>query len=362
MNKRSVADIFEGKLLIDVNHHSQDVFDADVIIVMLTHNDEGTPRAFDSFLEQETTLKTALLILDDGTSNLEIGGDERILCAKIPSVGVAVARNLGNTIARRLFSPDAWVARLDADDTFAYPNTIQSIYDSIDHRKEWALAGNTLSENYERIERVNKVDETLMIPETLINRLKHMSQGDKSAELPSCNLWKKNSLKAVYPDTPSAEDHYLVSQLLLNSRQNGQILTGKFHACYDLTGHLSNSNQKSGQHRESREKLYHFMAETDPESELLGWGCEGMVVRRGELIEKVFHSPIFTDEHAQWLGELPTTLPMPKYDFNLIEGKWVATTHSVTVQTYPVLSLTQHCIPQCKSGQYGSLKRAINHA
>jgi uncharacterized radical SAM superfamily Fe-S cluster-containing enzyme/glycosyltransferase involved in cell wall biosynthesis len=341
MNKTTVAEIYEGKLLIDVNHHSRDVFDADVIIISLTHNDDGTPRALESFLEQETTLKTALLIIDDGTSTLEMGGDERILCAKIPSVSVAIARNLGNTIAKRLFSPDAWVARLDADDTFADPNTIQSIYDSIDHTKEWALAGNTLSENHERIERVNKVDETLMIPETLINRLKHMSLGDKSAELPSCNLWKKNSLKAVYPDTSSAEDHYLVSQLLLKSRQNGQILTGKFHACYDLTGHLSNSNQKSGQHRESREKLYHFMAETDPESELLGWGSEGMVTRRGELIEKVFHSPIFTDEHAQWLGELPNTLPMPKYDFNLIEGKWVATTHSVTVQTPETVTRTQ---------------------
>ena len=85
---------------------------------------------------------------------------------------------------------------------FAYPKAIQSIYASIDRRKEWALAGNTLSENYELIERVNKIDETLMFPEAVIERLKRMAEGDISAELPSCNLWKKNSFKAVYPDTP----------------------------------------------------------------------------------------------------------------------------------------------------------------
>ena len=173
-----------------MNYHSEDVFDADVIIITLTHKDEGTPRALDSFLRQKTTLKTALLIIDDGTSILELGEDKRIVQAKIPQASVAVARNLGNAITKRLFKADAWIGRMDADDTFAYPNTIQSIYASIDQSKDWALAGNTLSENYEPIERVNKIDETLMNPETVINRLKRMSQGDKFAELPSCNLWK----------------------------------------------------------------------------------------------------------------------------------------------------------------------------
>ena len=83
MDKRTIADIYEGNLLIDVNYHSEDVFDADVIIVTLTHKDEGTPRALKSFLGQETTIKTSMLIIDDGTSELELGKDKRILRAKI---------------------------------------------------------------------------------------------------------------------------------------------------------------------------------------------------------------------------------------------------------------------------------------
>ena len=351
MDKTTVAEIYEGNLLIDVNYHSEDVFDADVVIITLTHKDEGTPRALESFLRQKTTLKTALLIIDDGTSILELGDDKRILRAKIPPASVAVARNLGNTITRRLFRTDAWVARMDADDTFAYPNTIQSIYASIDQSKQWALAGNTLSENYEPIERVNKIDEALMHPETVINRLKHMSQGDKFAELPSCNLWKKNSFKAVYPDTSSAEDHYLVSQLLLKSRHNGQILSEEFHACYNLTGNLSNSNKDSGQHLESRKKLYHFMAETNPEYQLLGWGSEGMVTLRDGLIEKVFHSPVLTDEQIQWLEKLPEEIPMPKYHFSFIEGKWVARTQSIKFQNPETVTRSQlsHFIQSCLS-------------
>lgn len=350
MDKNTIADIYDGKLLIDVNYHSEDVFDADVIIITLTHKDEGTPRALNSFLGQEATINTAMLIIDDGTSVLELGKDKRILRARIPSSSVAVARNLGNIIARRLFRADAWVARMDADDTFAYPKAIQSIYASIDRRKEWALAGNTLSENYELIERVNKIDETLMFPEAVIERLKRMSEGDISAELPSCNLWKKNSFKAVYPDTPSAEDHYLVSQLLLKSRHNGQILSEEFHACYNLTGNLSTSNKNSGHHLESRKLLHRYMAETDYRHGLLGWGSEGMVFRRGELIEKEFHSPILTDEQVHWLEKLPEEIPMPKYHFRYIEGKWVARTHSIKLQipetvTRPQLSdFIQSCL------------------
>lgn len=341
MDKTTIADIYEGNLLVEVNYHSEDVFDADVIIVTLTHKDEGTPRALRSFLEQETTINTAMLIIDDGTSVLELGNDKRILQAKIPSASVAVARNLGNTITRRLFKSEAWVARLDADDTFAHLNAMQSIHDSIDRTKEWALAGNTLSENYELIERVNKIDETLMCRKNVIQRLKLMAEGDASAELPSCNLWKKNSFKAVYPDTPSAEDHYLVSQLLLKSMHKGQILSEEFHACYNLTGSLSISNKKYGHHLKSRKLLHCFMSENDSRHELLGWGSEGMVFRRGEFIEKEFHSPILTDEQVRWLEKLPEEIPMPKYHFRLIKGKWVARTHSIKIQNPEAVSRTQ---------------------
>ena len=58
MDKNTIADIYDGKLLIDVNYHSEDVFDADVVIITLTHKDEGTPRALNSFLGQETTINT----------------------------------------------------------------------------------------------------------------------------------------------------------------------------------------------------------------------------------------------------------------------------------------------------------------
>ena len=180
-----------------------------------------------------------------------------------------------------------------------------------------------------------------MCHETVIQRLKRMSEGDISAELPSCNLWKKNSFKAVYPDTPSAEDHYLVSQLLLKSRHNGQILSEEFHACYNLTGNLSNSNKKSGHHLESRKLLHRYMAETDSRHELLGWGSEGMVFRRGEFIEKEFHSPILTDEQVHWLEKLPEEIPMPKYHFTFTKGKWVARTHSIKFQNPETVSRTQ---------------------
>ena len=141
-----------------------------------------------------------------------------------------------------------------------------------------------------------------------------------------------------------------MSQLLLKSRHNGQILSEEFHACYNLTGNLSNSNKNSGHHLDSRKLLHRYMAETDSRHGLLGWGSEGMVFRRGELIEKEFHSPILTDEQVHWLEKLPEEIPMPKYHFRYIEGKWVARTHSIKLQipetvTRPQLSdFIQSCL------------------
>ena len=147
-----------------------------------------------------------------------------------------------------------WICRLDTDDVLASTNSLEQIYDQLqaaDNTVQWAPAGNRLVEGGSLLNRVNKATPDLANPTYVLDRLQSMANGESEAELPSCNLWIRTGFKAVYPGLESAEDHWLVTHLLLNQMDEGLLLTDAIHAVYSLWRRYK-QNKRSDQYRLSR--------------------------------------------------------------------------------------------------------------
>lgn len=329
------ADLYDYQL----SWNSDFVFDAQVIVVMLVHdNGIEASRAIKSVLGQTGTTRFSLLIVDD-TDSVEwklhcqaLLADNRIVLATVPSCSVAQARNLALQIVKSEFSKSSWVSRLDADDELVHPCVLDEIIAELDQCAEnvcWALAGNTLESDGLVLNRTNPADESLLTQEGVLARLEGMAAGLPEAELPSCNLWIRTGFKAVYPDVGSAEDHWLVASLLLNQRNQGKVLLGFVHAKYTLSGGITQENRDNGAHHYSRITLYDSAiswAGIPPENNskvCLGWGSEGIVWLENGIVSKQFYSLILNDEHVDWLCSIHTPL-MPKAEWLKENDIWIA--------------------------------------
>jgi glycosyltransferase involved in cell wall biosynthesis len=148
--KSLFGDLYDYQL----SWNSDFVFDAQVIVVMLVHNNGiEVSRAIKSVLGQTGTTRFSLLIVDDTDSAdwkcycQELLDDDRIVLATVSSCSVAQARNLALQIVKSEFTKSSWVSRLDADDELAHPCVLDEIIAELDQCAEnvcWALAGNTL--------------------------------------------------------------------------------------------------------------------------------------------------------------------------------------------------------------------------
>jgi uncharacterized radical SAM superfamily Fe-S cluster-containing enzyme len=347
--------LFDNAFEYELHWNNPVVFDAEVVVVMLAHdNGNELSRAISSTLNQKGDIGFSLLIVDDSESmfcveqagtNLE---DERIVLATIPTCSVSQARNFAHYMVKSVFTDSIWICRLDADDEFAHSTVILDIASTLatfDHTVSWALAGNTLEFEGELLNRTNSIDDSIMTSSGVINRLEGMAKGNPKDELPSCNLWIRTGFKAVYPDIGSAEDHWLVAHLLLNHRNHGHLLEGMLHAKYTLSGGITEQNKHNGCHQKSRMDLYNsamYWINTNPNPVrvCLGWGSEGIVWLEDGWIEKRFHSLILNDQHVDWICAIDTPL-MPKAEWFKNNDWWVARYPFRETEKVGNVSLTQ---------------------
>ena len=162
--------LFEGRVDYDLNWNDHAVFDSKVIVVMLVHhNGSEINRAINSILNQESETTFALLIIDDYGGYLKSHGpvlnDNRIAIAEIKACSVSQARNIAHYIVKSRFHGADWICRLDADDEIADPYAIQAItaeLEGLDSSVNWALAGNTLELDGQKINRVNLAEPDLL--------------------------------------------------------------------------------------------------------------------------------------------------------------------------------------------------------
>ncbi len=218
--------LFEGKFSYDIEWNSDAFFDSKIIVIMLVHNNGSEiSRAIDSVLNQSTSVNFGLLLIDDSdskdwrTEDSRIMTDSRIAIVTVPPLGISQARNIGHYIVNDKIEKSEWICRLDADDELASKDVLNSIYSQLKQCEKsvrWALSGNTLEENGETLERMNSADSSLATQQGVLKRLEKMAKGDPLGELPSCNLCIRTGFKAVYPNMDSADDHWLIANLLLN--------------------------------------------------------------------------------------------------------------------------------------------------
>ncbi|WP_459925425.1 hypothetical protein [Desulfatiferula olefinivorans] len=154
-----------------------------------------------------------------------------------------------------------WIGRLDADDVIYdldYLNSVKNV--DISENTTWMLAGNRQIHNGICL-RLNRAVKKLLDPLYLDERLVAMAEGNTNTELPSCNLWLRRGSGYRYPREESAEDHWLLAQLLLEYPEKGLVHEDWFWVDYCLDGDLSRINGEAGRALESRLRLKDWVKE-----------------------------------------------------------------------------------------------------
>ena len=107
------------------------------------------------------------------------------------------------------------------------------------------------------ISRVNRATKDLLDHNYLINRLKNMSNGIAEAELPSCNVFMSKKSLRDYPAKNSAEDHFLLVDLLLGKNDYKIVIAEDvLLTIYNLNGKITADNKKRTIYLETRKELY----------------------------------------------------------------------------------------------------------
>ena len=239
-----------------------------IAIGIAMHNNAGTiRRCIQSILNQKKTKREVRIVIanDNSIDNwLECIADllnfnqQKIIVNNVFHNNVVKTRNYLNSYIVKNINEVQLILRLDADDEFYHNDALIKIEEILDKENpDYILAGNSLRKNNVIIERINQPCELLKNKSYLLQRLYKMTKCDEVYELPSCNLiMRPHSLKE-YPEFQSAEDHALLTSILLES-DNHKIHIAKdiLLTCYDLGGETTMKNRKSNIYRECRKDIY----------------------------------------------------------------------------------------------------------
>lgn len=326
----------------------------DVVVgVTLFNQATSLARCLQSIVEQQMDgLHVAVVLLNDYSTD---GWQAAInpFLAKIPFYVLqaecgtaALARNaILDWVDAHL--PDVkWVARLDADDRFTTPTSLASAV-RLGNAKQarFVLGGNRLVRSGELLDLANPATSSLTNSEWVLSVLRRMAEGSAENELPSCNLLLATSTGWRYPSIGSAEDHWLVSYLLLNHAEDGAILAEPYFCDYSLDGQTTAVAKRRDLYLRNRQYIYsaakawHEVRRSG--KTVLGIGQEGIVTRDGPLVEKRFY-PGLVDEatvrrlEKQLRGVSPS-LPEPQWLRQ--QDYWIA--RYASGETQPVTSITE---------------------
>lgn len=312
---------------------NRDAFEAEVVIGVTLHNHARPLReCLESVIAQRgVPMPMAVLLLDDNSADdwqaaLEDSASKlSFAVAQVPCGSAASARNRLLDLADMAFPKARWVARLDADDRFASPDSLAAAVQlALASNARFVLGGNRLRVAGTLLEHANPATAELLRSDYVLSRLAGMARGEPEAELPSCNLLLATHAGWRYPTLPSAEDHWLVASLLLCHAREGAILTGPFFADYLLAGAVSSSNHEQARYLPARRLLLAAAKAWAGEGTVLGCGWEGVVIQRNGEVEKHFRDGVLTDEHVDWLQHaLRDVMPhLPEPTWSKTGGAW----------------------------------------
>ena len=244
--------------------------EADVIIGIALHNQRAhIRRALQSALEQQVDGKLGVVILDDGSS-------------------------------------DDW----QKDDRLAHHNSLSALVrEGYINNARFVVGSNSLVLKGSPLPEVNYATaEVLLNSDRLQQFIEAMSQGETTHELPSCNLLLKTHTGFRYPNIKSAEDHWLLAQLLFMHSQHAAVVRTPIYCEYTLNGHSTAQNRETSRWQRSRSRLAEttntWLQLLHSGSQILGYGMEGVVERIGGTVRKTFCMRTISDENVSTLQHL----------------------------------------------------------
>ena len=286
---------------------------ANVAIAMPLHNQAATLRfSLESALSQTLAEGYCIVILlndqstDDWQNKIADLMEHPALVLLDGHCGsAALARNAILDFVESDLPNVRWVARLDPDDLLCSETSV----DALVCEGEAKDATFVLGSNHLERDRVPIKPDNIANPDILLDReqlvqfIEAFCFGQITNELPSCNLLIRTGYGIRYPSVRSAEDHWLVAQLLYFKADEAAIVPYPVYCHYSLYGQTSTKNEKTGAHRRVREELAiasrTWLASGSESGELLGFGMEGCVWRRGKYVVKQFYSYIELAQLAQ---------------------------------------------------------------
>jgi glycosyltransferase involved in cell wall biosynthesis len=228
-----------------------DVFCADWVVGVGLHNQAASiRRCLDSVFTQELAgRKLAVVLMDDQSSDdwqdqlEELWWRPELVVVSGRCGNASRTRNAILDFVDERFPHAKWVARLDADDCFSVSNSLLAACELGDQTGvQYVLGGNRLVVNGVLCDQENPATPNLQDSSQVLSLLGNMANGTAVNELPSCNLVLAARSGWRYPDVRSAEDHWLVADLLLNFTDQGAILESPYYCEYTLGGRETDQN------------------------------------------------------------------------------------------------------------------------
>lgn len=290
---------------------------ASVVIAMPLHNQADTLRtALESALAQRLSDgHSAVVLLDDqSTDNWRDNVKDLLLHPAVILLTAhcgcaALARNAILDFIESELPNALWIARLDPDDRLCSDWAVESLRSEGEKHN----ASFVLGSNYLVNQGVPKYPDNIANPEILFNKvqlvefIEEFCMGSASNELPSCNLLIRAGQGIRYPLLRSAEDHWLVAQLLIFRSDQAAVVPNPVYCSYSLKGKVTTSNEHIGEHRRIRKYLSQaskeWLAAIADAGEILGYGMEGCVWKQDDTVIKRFYPGAITADDISRLAE-----------------------------------------------------------
>ena len=310
--------------------------EACVVIAMPLHNQARTLRAaLESALTQKLSRgHCAVVLLDDQSTDdwrceiHDLLAHPALIVLRAQCGNAALARNAILDFVDSQLPNATWIARLDPDDLLCSEDSVESLRSAGDQcGSNFVLGSNYLSQFGQPVYPDNIANRDMLLDRgKLTSFIEEFCQGRASNELPSCNLLIRARQGIRYPLLESAEDHWLVAQLLMFSPEHAAIVPYPVYCRYTLKGAATTNNERSGAHRQTREFLARaakiwFSATAEP-GQVLGHGMEGCVLKIGGKVVKRFYPGAVTAEEIARLADCARQLKgrLPQFECSTDEA------------------------------------------
>ena len=300
---------------VEMPFQNPDILNAEIIIgITIKNKCFSIKRALKSALKQNFyNIKWGIIILDDqSTDNWkseihDLIDNPHIMILSANCGSPARARNAILDFVDKYMPETKWVARLDADDKITTCKSVFSACKKGDMQYSYFILGsNRLVKNNVIQDSINYANpEILLNPVLFVQYLVSIANGNEPHEIPSCNLVLRTKTGFRYPNISSAEDHWLVVQLLLFHTNKVAILIDPIFSDYTLDGNATLSNKQTQNWKKTRSNLAHYAQNClnilQYNWSVLGYGMEGVVIKNDQKIRKYF-TRIIEDSHIEFLS------------------------------------------------------------